>query len=286
MSGLNGKSARAEAALESYLSLESPEMRSKVYEIMHLSGLEADDPMFLVLALTGQMRVFLEAAPEELGQLLAEWRRESADSLSEVMSAIALVKDTQQEQADAFESSLSAVSQRCLSEFKSAGMDTVGAIADANSETLEQVLLTSRENRELLDEVKRLRTEVEATREKDRDSMNDLIGWFNQATLEFQRTQQQVKSSHAELSKLQHKTLWLKFSNWYLPLLALVIVGGTGFLSGSWIVAQKYNGPVERFGRNVVDWNLSRISNCQKTDNPKCTFWIVPPNSPLREGVE
>ena len=286
MSGLNGRSERARVALESYLSLESPEMRSKVYEIIHLSGLEPDDPMFLVLALTGQMRVFLEAAPEDLGRLLAEWKRESANSLSEVMSAIALVKDTQQKQANAFKENLSEVSQQCVSDFKEVGMDTVGAIADANSETLERLRETSRQNEELLESVKMLRTQVTTEREKSQSGMNDLIGWVNQATLEFKKTQQQVKSSHTELKTLQQKTLWLKFSNWYLPLLALVIVGGTGFLSGSWIVTQKYNGPVERFGRNVVDWNLSRISNCQKTDNPKCTFWIVPPNSPLREGVE
>ena len=286
MSGLNGRSERAEAALESYLSLESPAMRSKVYEIIHLSGLEPDDPMFLVLALTGQMRVFLEAAPEDLGRLLAEWKRESAKSLSEVMSAISLVKDTQQEQADAFKENLSAVSQRCVSDIKEAGMASTSAIAEANSETLEQLQHTLRENKELLDEVKMLRAQDSAIKDKNRSDMNSLIGWVNQATKEFQRVEQQIRGSHNELSRLQQKTLWLKFSNWYLPLLALVIVGGTGFLSGSWIVTQKYNGPVERFGRNVVDWNLSRISNCQKTDNPKCTFWIVPPNSPLREGVE
>ena len=46
------------------------QMKDKVYEIINVSGLEADDPMFLILALTGQMRVFLEAAPAELSELL------------------------------------------------------------------------------------------------------------------------------------------------------------------------------------------------------------------------
>lgn len=92
MSWLNGHAERAAKALDDYLSLESPQMRSRVYEIIHLSGLEPDDPMFLVLALTGQMRVFLEAAPEKLGQLLAEWKQQNASSLSEIATAIEQVK--------------------------------------------------------------------------------------------------------------------------------------------------------------------------------------------------
>ena len=51
------------------MSSESPEVRAKVYEIINLSGLEPDDPMFLLLALTVQMRVFLETAPTELSKL-------------------------------------------------------------------------------------------------------------------------------------------------------------------------------------------------------------------------
>jgi DNA repair exonuclease SbcCD ATPase subunit len=57
---------RAEEILDLCLSSESPQMRAKVYEIINQSGLLPNDPMFLVLALTGQMRVFLEAAPKEL----------------------------------------------------------------------------------------------------------------------------------------------------------------------------------------------------------------------------
>jgi hypothetical protein len=57
---------RAEEILDLCLSNESPQMRAKVYEIINQSGLLPNDPMFLVLALTGQMRVFLEAAPKEL----------------------------------------------------------------------------------------------------------------------------------------------------------------------------------------------------------------------------
>lgn len=50
--------------------------------------------MFLVLALTGQMRVLLEAAPAELSQLLTNWKETSTKSLQQIQQAITLVKST------------------------------------------------------------------------------------------------------------------------------------------------------------------------------------------------
>ena len=137
MSLLNGSAEGARKALDYYLSLESPMMRSRVYEIIHLSGLEPDDPMFLVLALTGQIRVFLEAAPEELGQLLSEWKQQNASSLSEIRTAVERVKQMQQEQAEVIRSNMETVSSVCVADIKEAGMATVGAIAQANSENFE-----------------------------------------------------------------------------------------------------------------------------------------------------
>ncbi len=116
MSKLNGK---ASAVLDACLSSESPEVRAKVYEIINVSGLEADDPMFLILALTGQMRVFLEAAPAELSELLTEWKTQNARSLSEITDAIKRIKETQQQQADSIKKNLEIVSDRCVSDVKS-----------------------------------------------------------------------------------------------------------------------------------------------------------------------
>lgn len=282
MSRLNGKSDRARSALERYLSLESPTMRSKVYEIIHLSGLEPDDPMFLVLALTGQMRVFLEAAPMELGQLLAEWKFQNASSLSEIMSAISLVKQTQLEQAEVIKENMEAQRIKCISDIKEAGMTTVSAIAEANQETLEQIRETKKQNEELLEEIKILRAEALADKQSHIENMNTLISWVNKTTNEFKLTHKQIDASHSDLKKLQLKTFWLKLADWYSPLSALTIVGGAGLIAGGWLTFQKYNGSVERFGRNITDWNLDRIVKCQNDKNPKCTIWIVPPGSPQR----
>ena len=54
-------------------------------------------------------------------------------------------------------------------------------------------------------------------------------------------------------------------------------------MGGTWLTAsKKYNDSISIFGRELIEWNVDRIYNCRETDNPKCTFWIVPPGSPER----
>ncbi len=38
-----------------------------------------------------------------------------------------------------------------------------------------------------------------------------------------------------------------------------------------------YPRSVKQKGRELMEWNLARLIKCQKALNPKCTFWIVPP---------
>jgi hypothetical protein len=286
MSLLNGSAARAREMIDFHMASESPEFKAKVFEIINFSGLEPNDPMFLALLLTGQMRVFLEAAPKELHRLLEEWKLETAKSFSKLMSAMTQISEAQQEQAEIFRENMELVSIKYVCDLKKAGMATTSAIADANSETLEQVKETKQQNEELSKTLATLQAEAKADREKNIENMNALIMWVNKTNKQFKLTQQQIQSSHSDLRKLQQKTLWLKFADWYSPLSALVIVGGACFMAGGWLTFQKYNGAIDQLGRNIATWNLDRIVKCQDDKNPKCTVWIVPPGSPEREGVE
>lgn len=166
MSKLNGK---AKEVLDACLSAESPEVRAKVYELVDVSGLEPNDPMFLILALTGQMRVLLEAAPADLSKLLNDWQETSASSLQEIQQAITQVRTTQQQQANTIKKTLETVANGYVEGIKEAGMAATGAIASANSETLAQVQLATRRAIELKDEVVSLRTSVEADRRTNKD---------------------------------------------------------------------------------------------------------------------
>jgi hypothetical protein len=279
MSLLNGSAVKAREILDYCLSNESSDVRSKVYEIIERSGLEPDDPLFLVLALTGQMRVFLEAAPADLNQLLSEWKEESASSLSKIDSAISLVKQTSLEQAEAIRANMEAVSQKYIASMKQVGMDSTSAIAQANSETLEQIQQTKRQNEELIEEVKVLRAEAKADKQSHIESMNALIDWVNKTNNEFKLTHRQIDASYSALQRLQQKTLWLKLADWCSPLSALFIVGIACFLAGGWLTFQKYNTPLDKLGRNIITWNTDRIDHCFETNNPKCTVWIEDPDS-------
>lgn len=282
MSLLNGSAARAREMIDFHLANEPPEFKAKVFEILNFSGLEPNDPMFLALLLTGQIRVFIEAAIEELPRLLSEWKQEMAESFSKLMSAMAEISEKHQEQAEAIKENMEAVSQKCVSDIKEAGMSTVGAISDANSETLEQLQETKKQNEKLIEEVKILRAEIKAEKEKNIENMNALIGWVNKTTNEFKLTQQEIRGSHSELKLLQQKTFWLKLADWFSPLFALTIAGGVCFVAGGWLTVQKYNTFEEKFGRNILNWNKDRIIKCQNDNNPKCTVWIVSPDSSER----
>ncbi len=274
MSRLNGK---ASEVLDACLSSESPEVRAKVYEIINLSGLEADDPMFLVLTLTGQMRVFLEAAPAELSKLLTEWKEKNARSLEEIHTAIAVVKETQQQQADSMRQNLEIVSQRCVSDIKEAGMAATSAIAEANSETLAQAQQACNRANELKEEVMALRTRVEADRQANEDVLEVLLKRIGQTTRGLEKAVGQINDSGAAIRRLQQNTVWIKWADWFSPLWALLVVGGVGLVAGGWLMSLKYNDYLDVYGRNLMKWNSDRILKCMDDKNPKCTIWIVPP---------
>jgi hypothetical protein len=278
MSLLDGNDgAKAREVLDFCLSNESPELKGKVYEIIGRSGLDPSDPLFLVLALTGQMRVFLEAAPQELNVLLEKWKNQSASSLLEITEAIALVKQTSLEQAEATRANMEAVSQKYIAEMKQVGMDSTSAIADANSETLEQVGQTERQIEQLLSKLTALKVNLDADEQQSLKSKRAFVEWLSKITGELNEIRQKLDSSHSAIERLQFQTFWLKWSEWLSPLLALTIVGGAGFLAGGWLTYQKYNTDVDKLGRNIISWNIDRYLKCQNDQNPKCTFWIVPP---------
>jgi hypothetical protein len=221
-----------------------------------------------------------------LNQLLSEWKQESASSLSKIDSAISLVKQTQLEQAEAIRANMEAVSQKYIADMKQVGMDSTSAIADANSETLEQVGQTERQIEQLLAKLTALQVNINADEQKSIKSKQAFVEWVSKTTRELNEIRQKLDRSHLAIERLQLNTFWLKWAEWVSPLFALTIVGSAGFLAGGWLTYGNYNSYVDELGREIMGWNLDRLVECRKTNNPKCTVFIVPPDSPLREGVE
>lgn len=75
--------SRLEVALSGY----GDEFKGKVLDIVTKTGLEPDDPLFLILAATGRLEVLLLDGPDTLEQLFKNWSRELARNLELVESA-------------------------------------------------------------------------------------------------------------------------------------------------------------------------------------------------------
>ena len=235
MSRLNGKTKEV---LDACLSNESPEVKAKVYEIINVSGLEADDPMFLILALTGQMRVFLEAAPTELSKLLADWKQRSADSLEEITNAISRVKETQLQQAQTFAENLEQVSNQCVADIKEAGMAATSAIAEANSETLASAKSACDETRNLKQEISRLHAGVERNRQQNEVVSQAFLGKTSETINGLDNAIVQINRLGVAIQRLQKSTVQMKMADWFIPFVGLCMTLSIGSTMG-WLIAFK-----------------------------------------------
>ena len=270
-------SQKALEVLDECLSGESPEVRAKVYEIILVSGLDASDPMFLVLALTGQLRVLLETAPGDLYHLLTTWKEQSNQSLQEIQQVIIQVNATQEQQVARIKQTLEVVSGNCVGDIKKAGMATTSAIADANSETLSQARLTVRAATEVKTAFLALRSSVEQDKQTNKEVSKGLIEQSGQSTKKLVQAIEQLDGAAAALVKLQRHTTWIKVTEWFSPLVALLVAALVGAGGSWWVMNLQYNDSLNVLGRNLVKWNIDRILKCQEDKNQKCTLWIVPP---------
>lgn len=274
--GMNLSNARAKEVLELCLANENPEMRSLVYEIINASGLDPSDPMFLVLALTGQIKVFLEAAPTELRQILIDWKKQNAESLAEIMNAVVRTKESRQEWVEAIEQTLKRVSLQSISALKEAGMTTTGAIAEANSETLDRVRQTKGEIAELTKQLDSLHSCIQFERQTNKEVMTALIEKLRSTTNELNRANKKFEDSILSVKKLQQQISWSKRTEWFTPLFALLIMGLSGGIAGATFTSHYFNSHSEKLGRNITKWNQKQLIECIESQNTECTIRLVP----------
>ena len=278
MSRFNGNgNKKISEVLDACLSSESPEIKAKVYEIISVSGLDADDPLFLILALTGQMRVFLEAAPAELSKLLADCQESNAQGLEDIYNAISLIQESQQQQADSIAQKIEKVSNKYVSDIKKAGSAATSAIADANSETLAKAIDARDEMRRLKQEIQDMYARVLAAQQHNQNFVEVLSERAAQTIASLDYATTQIDSSHERIHKLTVNSIWARLNDWLSPAVVLAFWGAIFMLFGMHLSEYLYPRSVKLSGRELMEWNLARLIKCQKDKNPKCTFWIVPP---------
>ena len=165
---------------------------------------------------------------------------------------------------------------------KEAGMTSVGAIAEANGETLSQVQQTKRQIEELESKLAQLDANFNGREQKSIENMNAFVEWARNITQRQETVNQQIDRSISGIGKIEQNKIWLRIADGFWSIPALVAFGSILVVGTWWVASTRYNHPHNVFGRDVVDWNVDRINNCRETENPKCTVWIIPPGSPER----
>ena len=259
-----------EEVLRLSLATDDPQIHAKVYQIIERSGVDPSDPMFLVLALTGQIKAFLETAMVDLRQLLSEWKQQNFQSLSEIQRATDDYHQNYDNQVEAFLEGLRDATEDYADQIKQVGMATVSAISEANSETLTLVMNLQSETKQLLDQTNSLRHNIESDRQKYNDSITAVAEQFKQITNELKQANLHFKSSTIEIKKFQQQVSWQRQHQWLSPLFALVVVGILGAISGGWLTARFYNSPIQKIGRHIAEANQQQIAKCLERKQREC----------------
>lgn len=204
---------KAEEILDLCLSKESPEMKAKVYEVISKSGIQPNDPMFLVLALTGQIRVLLEVAPSELRELLKVWQVTLSHSMKELHEAIALLKEAQELQVENIKQSIEEINSQNANNIRTMHQALVGEILSTNSDIEDSVRVSV----EKIDSAKQQLTEVNVKLQSERNTniqvMKSLIEGLTKTTEDLELANDRINNSVSTLDRLKLSKI---FNRWVI----------------------------------------------------------------------
>ena len=134
------------------------------------------------------------------------------------------------------------------------------------------------------DEVRRLKNEIQglyAQIEKDRQTNQEILKVLLKRTGTtmngLDKAVALLDRSHGRIQKLQVHSIWVRLTDWFTPVVVLIMWGILCLAIGMRFSEYLYPRSVKLSGRELMQWNLARLIKCQKDNNPKCTFWIVPP---------
>ena len=217
---MNLPKSKAEEILDFCLRDESVEMKTKVYEILSLSEIKVNDPMFLVLALTGQMRVLFETAPTELNQLLDEWKSQTCETITESLEVISQVKVSQKEQIETIQESIEKINSKGVNSIKAINKSMVAEVLSTNTEiTLEA--------KKLIDELTQLHSQIKSDRKDNIKLMESLIQGIGKTYQDLDRINLEIKDSISSLKKVRAYTSRKWIASVMVVLAAFLIIGSS-----------------------------------------------------------
>lgn len=252
--------------LDGIITRMTAEHKENIMRTAKRLNLPDDDVLFLYI---GAVEYTVQLCEDVLGGISNE--RHKIEQSAQGTSA------ANEQQAKALLKNLTQVGEAVVVEMKKSGSAATSAIASANTEVLSQSQATVRVATELKEQLTAFRASIETDRQTNEDVLKVLLKRIGQTTGGLETAISQINGANTEIAKLQQNTVWIKFADWFSPLMALAIVALVSFGSGIWVMSLKYNDSTNTLGRNLVEWNLDRIIKCQKDKNPKCTLWMLPP---------
>jgi len=252
--------------LDGIITRMSVEHKENIMRTAKRLNLPDDDVLFLYI---GAVEYTVQLCEEILGGISNE--RQKIEQSAQGTQAASL------EQAKTLIQNLTQVGQAIAAQMQQSGMASTSAIAEANTEVLNQSRATVREATSLKEEITAVRASVETDRQTFEDVLRTLLQRIGQVLQGLNATITQIDDSQKAVKKLQQNLIWLKFAQWFSPLAALVIALLIGAGGGGGMMWLKYNDSLSALGRDLVNWNATRILKCRQDNNPKCTIWIKPP---------
>jgi len=244
----------------------SDEHKHNVRKLQKRFNLPDDDILFLYLA---SLEYTVKLCEDILGGINTE--RTAMEQSARVVQAVG------SEQAEAIIKQMIEASQGVIAKFQESGMAATSAIAEANGEVLNKSRETIRSAIELKNQITALRDSVEHDRETNIKVLKVLLERMGQSIGSQNSAIQELNNAKKDINQLQKGMTIANTSRWFSPLTALLVVFLVGIGTGWWYWSLKWNDSLSVLGRNLVNWNASRILKCQKDHNPKCTLWIVTP---------
>jgi hypothetical protein len=240
---------KAEEILELCLKDSSDQMRAKVYEVINQSGIKTNDPMFLVLALTGQMRVFLEAAPEQLGELLFDWKSQSSKSIAELTNAIAEVKTSQLEHLQTIEQSISEINNEGIDNLRASHKTLISEVLSVNTFVEQQI-------QDTLSKLIKIQSEIKADRETNIKVMRSLIEGVGKTNNDLDKLNYEIKKSITSLNKIS--VVKKRVTSTFIVLSGFVIVIGSA-IGLKFLTTQK----TEQSSSNEFNYHYAKVLSLQ-----------------------
>lgn len=176
---------KAEEIIDLCLAEESPEHKSRVLEILAMSEIEPNDPLFLALLATGNLRVYFEQGLVELKKAMIE----IDNSASEVKAFREQIKSSSIE-----------VNSLLLERLKAEHEQFISNAIDSNSEALRTI-------RESLNELSAVKSELKSERAEHIRVMKSLIDGMSKTITELDRASLRFESM------IKRQGLWFAVFN-------------------------------------------------------------------------